>query len=544
MSTRPLAVLAATLCAAAIPLVVAAGPRVPAVQLAQPAVRTLPLPDGISVESATYTPSGSVLLAFRESGTKDPRDITLATVNDNGTGLRRFFSKKVPERAKDLGLRYMVFADNKRLFTGDFVIECREAFERCSDPALLPVRFPAEVAEGTHIAHRWTEIVVAPDNRHVAWTTLLSDYSAVNLIGELERRGDGYTIVKARILSTLDPFRPDPAHPGGVLPQLLRGGEVKQFVHGGTALSFAGGIKSILANSTVLQLASGTTEAVTDTPGYTETTIFSPDERLGITMTTRFSPSTDLAVLGLVPRPYPATLNMGLNMFAYTYGVTGVRKSRPGNVGPALIDIQASKTLPGYVGTNLNTSPNWVFYSPMSWHPTSKKALWVEGLRGADNKRVQIAPLIGYRPGPVVRPKAMPDAAAYARSDLSVIPSLVGRSQNIDARVYGRASGHVTYRRTPTLIEKVYTDFSDDGRAVWSGRETTKVNPAGNSSYVANFVLSGAAAGKMDLVVTFGPLGGLSPARMIFEPDADGLRQTRGFAEYQGKRLTVSQLVP
>src|SRR3546814_8148812 len=60
-------------------------------------------------------------------------------------------------------------------------------------------------------------------------------------------------------------------------------------------------------------------------------------------MTTRFSEKTDPAILGLLPRPYPDSLNMGLSMFAYTYAVTGVRREREGNIGPALIDIGASK---------------------------------------------------------------------------------------------------------------------------------------------------------------------------------------------------------
>ena len=50
-------------------------------------------------------------------------------------------------------------------------------------------------------------------------------------------------------------------------------------------------------------LRSGKVEAVTRTPGYDETTIFSPDERLGLTMTARFSEGTDLKILDLIPRP-------------------------------------------------------------------------------------------------------------------------------------------------------------------------------------------------------------------------------------------------
>ena len=507
-------------------------------------VRTVPLPEDVTIDSATYTPSGKLLLAIMTSGAENPRDITLATINDDGTGMRVFFKQKIPERAKDNGLRYMVFADNRRIFTGDFIIECRRSLERCRNPEILPVTFPPEVADGPNIAHRWSEIVVAPDNRTISWTTLLSNYAAVVMTGELVKTGKGYVISKPQIISTLEPFKPDPQHPDGVIPEPLRGGEVKQFVNGGAALSFAGGLNRVLANSTIQDLATGAVKPVTDTPSYTETTIFSPDEKLGITMSTRFSPATDLAILGLVPRPHPATLNMGLNMFAYTHSVTGVRKAREGNVGPALIDIKTSMTQPGYQGTNLNTSPDWVFYSPMSWHPGSKRASWVEGLRGRTAKRIQIVELPDYRAGPAVPAKATPSELPYASSDMSVIPALVGRSQEIDVKVFGRSSGHITFRRTAARIEKTYVDYSDDGRNVWSGSETTDVNPRGNSAYSAKLTLTGETAGAMDLTVTFGPLGGDHPAGLIFEPDAAGNPQTRGFTEYQGQRLTVAGLVP
>lgn len=507
-------------------------------------IRTIPLDAGIAVTSATFTPSGKVLVSYQKEGSTDPREVSLAVMNADGTGMRNIFSGRLPDRAKDNGIRYMVFADNRRIFTGDFVIECRRSLDRCSNPAVLPVQYPAEVADGSHIGHRWSEIIIAPDNRHVAWTTLLANYSAVMFTGELRKQGAGYVIAQPRIISTVDPFKPDPHHADGVIPQPMRNGEVKQFVHGGTAISLAGGVKRDLANSAVQHLASGEMEAITDSPSYTETTIFSPDELLGVTMTTGFSEAIDLGVLALLPRPYPASLNMGLNMFAYTYGVTGVRLARPGNVGPALIDIAASKSQATYSGSNLNTSPDWVFYSPLSWHPSSKMALWIEGRRGSSSRRIQLVELPDYKAARAVRTTATPTVMPYSSADLSVVPALAGRAREIDVKVYGRAAGHIAYRRTPAQIEKTYVDFSDDGRNVWLGRETSALNPRGNSTYTAALKVTGENPGVMDLTVTFGPLGGALPASLVFALDAAGLPQTRGYAEYQGRRLDVSKLVP
>src|SRR3546814_18129122 len=106
---------------------------------------------------------------------------SLAVMNDDGTNLHTFFSQKVPAREKDNGIRFMVFPDNRRIFLGDFIVECATMLDHCENPALLPVQYPAQVAGGDDIAHRWSEMVVAPDDRHIAWTTLLADRKSTRL---------------------------------------------------------------------------------------------------------------------------------------------------------------------------------------------------------------------------------------------------------------------------------------------------------------------------------------------------------------------------
>jgi hypothetical protein len=522
----------------------AAAPPQGGVSIGRVQVTTIPFDHpGLTLRSATYTPSGKVLVSYAAAGDADPRDVKLALIDDDGKNMRPFFAQRLPERPKDNGLRFMVFADNRRIFTGDYVIECAQSLESCTQPALYPVEYPPEVAGGEHVSHRWSEIIVAPDNRHIAWTTLLSNYSALVFLGELEKAGASYRIVHPTIVSTLDPFAKDPSHPDGVLPQPVRGGEVKQFVDGGAAISLVGAVKRDLPDSVVQHLATGEKEAITDTPGYTETTIFSPDERLGMTMTSRFSEHTDLAVLGLLPRPYPDSLNMGLSMLAYTYSVTGVRAARSGNVGPALIDIAASKTQNGYLGVNLNTKDDWVFSSPMSWHPSGKTAMWLEVRRGSRAKRMQRVRLPDYRPAAPVAAGTTPDAIPYGVSDLAVVADYARASGDIDVKVYGKTSGYISYRRTPGgVIEKTYVDFSDDGRSVYSGTERTQADPRGRSTYTAKLKLTGPRPGEMDLKITFGPLGGELPAEIIFAPDSSGAPLTRGYAEYDGQRLSVDTL--
>lgn len=523
----------------------AAGAPAAAAAIGRHEIYTLPLPSGLTPSSATYTPSGRVLVASTKPGQHGDRDVTLVVMDDDGGAARTIFSQTAPARPKDNGLRYMIFPDNKRIFLGDFVLECARSLDDCGASSLLPVTYPAEVSDGDHIAHRWSEMIVAPDNRHIAWTTLLANFSALVFTGELQKQGASYVIANPRIVSTLDPFVKDPDHPDGVIPQAFRGGEVKQFVHGGGGISLAGGRERDIADSVVQHLASGEMETITNTAGYDETTIFSPDERLGIVMTTRFSPGTDLAILGAMPRPYADSLNMGLNMIAYTYGVTGVRASRPGNIGPALIDIAASKTQDGYMGINLNTQDEWVFRSPMSWRPSGDKALWIEARRGGGPRRVQIVRLPDYKPGPQVAAQTTPSDMPYAVSDMSMVKTYAATSKDVDVKVYGRRSGYITYRRSPGgVIEKTYVDFSDAPGMVYSGCETMQANPRGRSVYVADLTLSGSKPGVMKLKMTFGPITGERPAELILTPDESGEPASRGHTEFGGRRHSVADLVP
>jgi hypothetical protein len=180
----------------------------------------------------------------------------------------------------------------------------------------------------------------------------------------------------------------------------------------------------------------------------------------------------------------------------------------------------------------------------MSWHPGGSKALWIEGLRGSDRRRMQVVQLPDYQPAEPVAARSTPDAMPYASADLSQLAALVAKSRDIDVRVYGRASGHIEYRRTPARIEKIYADFTDDGHAVYSGRETLRFDPRGNSTYTADIRLAGPRPGVMNLTMTFGPLYGDPPSQLIFAPDVNGKPVTHGYAEYAGTRIEADSLAP
>src|SRR5699024_1752889 len=213
----------------------------------------------------------------------------------------------------------------------------------------------------------------------------------------------------------------DPDSAGYLVPQPMRGGEVKQFVRGGTAISIVGAVDGSLPDSVVQDLGSTELTQITRTPGYDETTIFSPDEKLGVVMSSRASEGTDLAVLGLLPRPHAALTGMGLAWATYAYTVTGVRQWRRGNVGPVLINIERSQNEPGYQGVPLNSpDDSWVYISPMSWHPDGRRVLWPEMLRGSDQPgrlrqvRLRRAELLDHCPHPAVPVQPTPAEIPYA----------------------------------------------------------------------------------------------------------------------------------
>ncbi|MDR0708909.1 MAG: hypothetical protein LBF77_02450 [Spirochaetaceae bacterium] len=508
-------------------------------------VKTLLLPDGVQPVSATYTHSGTVLLAYRTGG--DPVDAdyqNIAVLNDDGAGFRNIFSGVIRQHPKANGIRYMVFADNKRILLGDYILECFPNIDSCEAAKLVPVEYPQELVDDPAAIKHWSEIIIAPDNEHISWTTLRSDIEAAVLVGRLLRREDCYTIARTQIISALEFMKPDPRRPGFLIPQVIRGGEVKQFVRGGTAISMAGAAKdSRLTDSVAQDLCSEEIQRITNTPGYDETTIFSPDERLGLVMSTRASPRTDPAVFGLLPRPPWAV--QGLIMCFYMYAVAGVRGFRRGNIGPVLIDIERSRHDEDYRGTALNDpEEEWVYYSPMSWHPSSKKTMWNEGLRGTGKMRIRIAELPEYVPGSPDRVRETPDHIPYAESDISRLQASGGRPAS--GKIAGGHSGHIEYRRgkegAADSTELVYVNFSDDGKRFYRGREKSVSAVFAESVYEADLAMSGAETGEMKLRAAFSRMSWTEPPKLLFEKAGDGKPKSYGYASYKGVTLRVEDM--
>jgi hypothetical protein len=504
-------------------------------------ISTLPVPEGVNPRSVAFTQSGKLVLRYSDENGGGK----LATVNVDGSEFRPFYEGGAGDNDN------LLFADGKRIHQGETIVECTKVFEECDDAKVVPIEYPAPLnRDNPRVLNPGQEVIIAPDNKTQAWMVLLNDFTVAVLTGTLERKTnpDRYVLNDSRVVSTVEPYAPDPENDGAVIPvQPIINGEVKQFVHGGEGISVVGGKELVTADSSVIRLATAEVDQITYTPGYDETTIFSPDERLGMVMTTRFSPATDLGIFGLMPRPYPISLNVNLARYMYTHGVTGVRGDREGNIGPALIDIERSKTEPGYKGINLATDEDWVYRSPMEWAPNSKMGAWPELSQNGEGTRIRIFELPGYQPGEPVATVETP-VMPGSTTDLDKVFDYQDLQADIDVMVYGKHSGYITFMQEKrfggvfSTHEKCYYDFSDDGDAVYNGCEEMDAFLGGNSVYTADVELTGSKPGVMKLKATFGALGGpavvTEPAQLIFDEDASGEPQTGGYVEYDGKRLT------
>ena len=514
-------------------------------------VGSIPLPDYVEIRSSIYTYSGKVLVVYRTD--RDPNSnnyYNIAVANDDGGDFRNLFSGIIEPREKANGIRFMPFQDNTRILLGDYVLECTPDIDRCEKAVLIPVIYPREMCEGPNVMKHWSEIIISPDNEHIAWTSLRTDIGAANAIGLLSREKDNYIIKNTQIISELEYYKSDEANEGFILPQTLRGGELKQFIRGGTAISLAGAKQSVLTSSIVQDLVSEEILQVTNLPCYDETTIFSPDERLGVVMSTRGSARTNFAILGLLPRPMRVRALSGLINPVYMYAVAGVRKYRKGNIGPVLIDIERSMHEEGYQGVLLNDpDEEWVFVSPLSWHPEGKKVLWNEVLRGTEKRRIRRAELLDYQPGDPIPLKKTPDNIPYGIHDLSRLQNLP--DVGIEGKIAGEHSGYAEYVRVgeeplPAFngsAAVTYVNYSDDGKTFYNGFEKAGYSMTKEHWYEADLEMTGEKQGEIKLRFALSAITKDAPMKLLFEKAADGKPKSFGYAEYNGIRINIEDMM-
>lgn len=504
-------------------------------------ISTVKLPQNIkNIKDPIYTPNNKIVFSYRDSNTDKYH---IGVIDDNGKNLHNIYDGPLPQDKGANGARIMPYSDNKRLLIGDYVIETEPNLDKCdiSKTKVFPIKYPDEITSDKRFVLRWTEIIIAPDNVHIGWTSIAylnGLTTSVNFIGRLEKNStkDGYEINNATIISDISFVREVPGKPG-ILKTIdyIHGGEIKQFTGGGTKITLAGAVKEGMSRSVVQNLLSNDTYALSHEAGYEETSIISPDGQLGIAMSTRFSPKTNCAILGLLPRPDSVFTLMGMNRYAYDYSVTKVRTERVGNVGPVLFMINRVPET-DYHGYDLHDDSEnqaWVFRSPMSWHQSSNVAIWPERHRVTKEDRIRKVVVkkdlskSSWKPKKPEKTVNTPDVMPYSLplSYLKNPPSLFFNG------TFEGVKGTMHCDRQANYIHTVYDNYSIDGKVFTNGYEKFNYDQQlGKSSYEAKVTVSGGDSGSMDF-------------KIVFSKDSILLKnESYGYSTYHGTTIKVEDM--
>lgn len=511
-------------------------------------VTDIPLPDGIdSNVNGTYTFSGRVLVSVREPQ-KDEDWYRVFTMKENGTDICELYDGIIRKKKGANGIRWMCYSDNRRILLGDYVLECTPDLDHCTSSRLIEVEFPEEIEKIPGMFMRWSEPLISPDNEHVCFSSLTGT-GAFNFLGRLEREESRYVMKDMCIISTVDNIEPDPDEEGFCRVNVHRGGEVKQFVKGGRGLTLAGG-GTCITESTLQMLDTEEVAQITETLGYEETAIFSPNERYAVCMSPRFSPKTDCGVLGVVPLYNDLITRRKYLNVLYQYAISGVRYEKAGNIGPVLIDIERSMSEGrAYQGVNLSDpEEKWVYCSPMSWHPDSTKAMWNESTRSVEGNvksRLRKCRLLDVQPSEPVEvvptpekeniPYALPIEHATKQTELEY-----------PVKIKGAGGGVVVNScMEEGMVETRYEKYSEDGKTFYNGWIRVKAPE--------NMFMPEETVIESDVQVT-GEHNGQMKLRIVFQPDRkfqvhlaksmdeNGNLECTGFAEYDGIRRNVEDM--
>ena len=489
----------------------------------------IPLPEDIIIDDGHYMFDGNIFICYKRSTTNFTY---FGVISDDGKNFKELYGEEFIVSPLANGIRLIPFRDGKRIYLGDFVFECNDTTKNissCEKGVLIPVNYPEEVVNNNYTYKTWSEMVVAPDNIHVAWTSLNMACGAVDFLGKFKRTENSYEIEESKIISTINFVEPDPTDESILITKIPRGGEIKQFIEGGNALTLVGTQPDEFVKSVYQSLKTEEVYTYSHEPGYDETSILSPDEKLGITMSTRFSPKTNMAIFGLMPRPHCSLVLSKIVESVYTYAVTNVRKTRKGNVGPVLFVKEKSINDPNYHGIDLHdTEEKFVFCSPISWHPSNLKAIWPEVEKGTSNRRLRKLEISNYTPSAYPKIENTTDNVPYAL-DMSEMDN-IHYDKKTNGTIKGKKSGEIIYYNSgfssiKQTVKITYVNYSDDGKKFYNGEEEFIGDRTSKNVYKSNVILSGSESGQNNFTITFN-----TKSDLIKE-------ETEGYASYGGKTI-------
>lgn len=540
-------------------------------------LQTVPMPSYVYwPEYAHYTPSGRIVFQYTH---KETNKKYVAIMDDDGKNIQTLYDGEVkPFYNNTNGVRLMPFADNKRLLLGDGIMECEPSLDEVTDPSkqtkIIPVEYPEQLLDlqGTYLL--WSEIIPSPDNVHMGWSTLHLTAGSIAFQSRLERKiltpeeqeippkymnlsvnhnvpkDVRYVMTNVLIISDLNYNYEDPDHPGQVIiNDYIHGGEIKQYTPSGQQITFVGASLRGMPRSTLQNLADEIVTPITHEAGYDETTIISPNEQFGTVMTTRFSPQSSFAILGLVSRPYSAlTLNSAAQS-TYMYAVACARNgNHSGNIGPALIVLEDSLKDTDfdrkYHGFDLHDKTEiYVYNSPMSWHYSSLKAIWLEtskpsyfdGKRDMRIRQVVLNDDVFHAKPKVNCTKESPDNIPYAQ-DLSALNNIT--APVLSGTINSKQSGSIALEYSLLHSNMTYSSFVDENNLVYEGYDSHSLDfETRKSSYESKLKVYKANGQSKTPVAE-------NNFKLTFDPTTYSLikNETSGYATYNGETLKVENM--
>ena len=501
-------------------------------------ISTVKIPSDILLYFAHYLPNGDIFLIYFNN-TKYPNNTCFGTISDNGENFNEILCVNYTDAYKSNGKRGLPFSDNKKVLIGDYILECTEELSKCKDGKLILIEYPTQLVNRSTIMCLWSEPIISPDDKYLAWTSLDTQFQSMNLIAKIIRSETTYKLEDIKCISSnmFDGYNKETKI---LTPGLIRGGELKQFVDGGNAITEAGAVDYGLVRSIYQNLNNESIYPLSYVPGYDETTIISPDEKLGITMSTRFSDNTNLAIIGLLPIPHSIYATSRIIQNAYSFSIEHVRneKNNNGTIGPVLIEINKSVNDKNYVGQNLHVENGWNFCSPISWHQSSKKGIFLEIEKMRDDgkeqeRRIRLVNLKNYEPAEIKKEKKTPENIPYA---ISMEEALNKETPlTLDGKIEGK-NGEIIFDMNPLNIKLTYNNYSEDNLTFYNGNILYNMEySTGENSYQVNVTMTGKETGNSDFRLTFD-----STSHLLYDMGTDLKPKTYGYSTYGDKKIDVS----
>jgi len=146
----------------------------------------LELPKAIIYKDvAMYTPTGHVIFVYKKESDEDENKLYIGDMNDDGTNLKEIGRGIWEAYYKSKGIRLIPFDDNKRVLTGDYILECTPNIDECTSSKLLPIIYPQKLLKMPEIFLVWSEVIISQDLEHISWSTISSNLQDFNFIEKL-----------------------------------------------------------------------------------------------------------------------------------------------------------------------------------------------------------------------------------------------------------------------------------------------------------------------------------------------------------------------